>query len=279
MIYLFMALRIEAQPWLREPGWKSLDTPFPSYQKDDILLTLTGTGPLSAASAVSSVLSTHALQPEDVLIQCGIAAGAAHAQPGECYLIHKITDFSSHRDYYPDRFLREVLPEASLITGSIPYDSGAADPDLSSLLPLDSNEPVLYDMEASGVMHAASAFLGPHQIVCVKIVSDTGELLTKETALPFTEALKPCVDRVIACLGSAQVSASVPKPDCHALAEQLHCSVTMERQLIQLLTYCELAGIQWKSIAEHFQNTGRIPVRTRSEGKQILEELRHELLR
>ena len=279
MIYLFMALRIEAEPWLKEPGWKPVESRFPSYEKDNVLLTITGTGPLSAAAAVSSILTAHDPHPEDVLIQCGIAAGVRKAELGRVYRIHKVTDFNSHRDYYPDDLPQDGLPEASLISASrIYHPDSITDAELEPFLFSPTEEPVLFDMEAAGVMDAAAAFLGPHQITCMKIVSDTGTAISKEEASRFSLILQENVDQRINEIRKRPPIPLIPKPDCSGLSRQLHCSLTMERQLSQLLYYCELAGIDWKSKIRMYETNGRLPTADRNEGKQILEELRHDLL-
>ena len=280
MIYLFTALRIEAEPWLKEPGWKPVESRFPSYEKDNVLLTITGTGPLSAAAAVSSILTAHDPHPEDVLIQCGIAAGVRNAEIGCVYRIHKVTDFNSHRDYYPDDLPQDGLPEASLISASrIYHPDSITDAELEPFLFSPTEEPVLFDMEAAGVMDAAAAFLGPHQITCMKIVSDTGTAISKEEASRFALVLREAVDPVMHVIQNRPRVSHITKPDCTDLSRRLHCSLTMERQLSQLLYYCELAGIDWKSKIRQYEASGQLPATDRSEGKQVLEELRHDLLR
>lgn len=280
MIYLFVALRAEADPWLSESGWKPVESPFSAYEKNNLLLTITGTGPLSASAAVSSILSTHALCEDDVLIQCGIAAGVSNASVGSVYRIHKVTDFNSHRDYYPDLSISDGLPEASLITaGRIFHSDSISNADLKPFLFPQAEEPVLFDMEAAGVLHAAASFLGPHQIICLKIVSDTGGAITKEEAARFSNLLHNHVNQLMGNIQNTSVTPSIQKPDGKELAAQLHCSLTMERQLSQLLHYCQLAGIDWRKTVQDYQASGRLPVSLREEGKQVLEELRHDLLR
>lgn len=284
MIYLFTALRIEAEPWLVNAVPQNTSGPFPVYASEDVLLTITGTGPLSASAAVASILATHKLSPQDQLIHCGIAAGVTGAATGQTYRIHKITDYSSRRDYYPDLLIPSSLPEASLISGSLILSSSSSRPHLigQDLQPFlhDCNETVLYDMEAAGVFHAASQVLAPHQIHCFKIVSDQGDVITPQEAAHFASLLHDAIVSELPAIRSAALQESpVPAPDTQKLAEDLNCSVTMERQLKQLIRYCQLADIPWQAETAAYYADGRLPVSSREEGKRILKEMFHALLK
>ena len=167
MIFLFTALRAEAMPFIRNLNLKMEEGPFSIYRNPDTILTVTGTGPLSAAAAVSSVLSIHPAGEEDFLMNIGIAAGISNASLQMVYRIHKVTDLSSGKDYYPDLLITPSTPEASLITGARRYTNEPTSDPISrempgSKLPVMNDETILYDMEGSGIVMAASHFLAPH---------------------------------------------------------------------------------------------------------------------
>ena len=284
MIFLFAALRIEAMPFIRNLNLEPEEGPFSIYRNEDTILTVTGTGPLSAAAATASVLSTHPVGEDDFLMNVGTAAGIANACLHTVYRIHKVTDLSSGRDYYPDLLITPSGPEATLITGG-KLCSNEPDPDqiswdmLNSELPLLQNEPVLYDMEASGIVTAASHFLAPHQIRILKAVSDEGTPVTGREVSSLAELLYNAYLEELPCMKAQCVKEAVPAVSCDSLADDLHASLTMRRSLSQLLYYCELAGIDYHTVIDSYYQRGLLPANDRQKGKILLEEIRHELLR
>ena len=283
MIFLFTALRAEALPFIRNLNLEMEEGPFPVCRNQDTILTVTGTGPLSAAAAVSSVLSIHSPGEEDFLMNIGIAAGISNASLHTVYRIHKVTDLSSGKDYYPDLLITPSTPEASLITGAKRYAGEPTDPVFrtvsDSKLPVLSDEAILYDMEGSGIAMAASHFLAPHQIRILKAVSDAGNPITKEDVSVLAELLYQAYLEELPCMKAQCVKEEVPAVSCDSLAEDLHASLTMRRSLSQLLYYCELAGIDSHSVIDSYYQRGLLPVNDRQKGKILLEEIRHELLR
>ena len=284
MIFLFTALRAEALPFIRNLNLEMEEGPFSIYRNQDTILTVTGTGPLSAAAAVSSVLSIHPVGEEDFLINAGLAAGISNASLQTVYRIHKVTDLSSGRDYYPDLLISSSAPEASLITGGKLYSQNPVPDQISremlrSELPVMKDEPVLYDMEASGIVQAASHFLAPHQIRILKAVSDKGNTITKEDAASLAELLYNAYLEELPCMKAQCMKEDVPMISCDSLANDLHVSLTMRRSLSQLLYYCELAGIDYHCVIDSYYQRGLLPACDRQNGKILLEEIRHELLR
>ncbi len=283
MIYIFTALRAEALAFIRNQNLKAKEGPFQIYRNDEQILAVTGTGPLSAAAAVSSILSLYPPGAEDFLINAGIAAGISNAAVQTVYRIHRIRDLASGRDFYPDLLITSSIPEASVITGSricacCPKPDQISREELLSVLPLTEEEPLLYDMEAAGVIHAASRFLAPHQICILKAVSDEGKPVTSDDAAALSEKLYTAFLEELPCMKAQCVKEEIPSAACDSLAEDLHASVTMRRSLSQLLYYCELAGIPYRSVLDQYYENGRLPASNRQEGKLLLDEIRHALL-
>ncbi|MBQ1439275.1 MAG: hypothetical protein IIZ10_06275 [Solobacterium sp.] len=271
MRYIFTALRNEAADLIRELHLKPADTSLQCYENENTVLTVTGTGPLSAASACAAVLFSHHVTDRDIVINAGIAAAIQNGRENELYVIHKIHDASSDRDYYPDLIPAPGVPEAELITGAKPYRAS------NTALSFKSDAAVLYDMEGAAVFHAASMFLPPHRIRLLKLVSDFGET----GQIQFDPAWSSMIKNAV--LQEAERMETVPPhpekqvPDCAALAQELHATVAMKRRLEQALRYAELAGIDWNEIVRQYREDGLLPSADKEAGKQILERLIYDI--
>lgn len=271
--FLFFALQKEAAPLIHALNLKQTDGRIRCFRNEDTILTLTGTGPLSAAAAVSAVLAQNQADETDFLINAGIAAGVAGAEWMRVYRIHKVHDCASERDYYPDLPSDRLFPEAALLTGSALFRKGQH--------AIHSESPLLYDMEGSAILHAGSMFLPLHRICLLKAVSDSGEVPSDETISRCASLLCDAVLRELERLRSdsspVPLHSDIPS-SLRTLSAELNASVTMERRLNQLLRYCALAGIDPSSVLQQLREAGRLPAASREEGKKILEVLFHELL-
>ena len=271
MRYIFTALRQEAAVLIRELDLKPCNISLQCYQNDNTILTVTGTGPYSAAAACGAVLCRADKNGSDLVINAGIAASLCGAAKGSLYTVNRIHDCSSGRDYYPDLVPLSGYPEAGLCTGAVPYHTG--DP----IIDEPGNGPLLYDMEGAGFYHAASLFLSPHRIRLLKLVSDFGDTdkLTFDPA--WAEKLSEAV------LAEAERMETVPArpakrmPDCDALCSELHATAAMRARLEQALRYAELSGINWQAMEEAYRRKGLLPANDKETGKKLLEDFIHEL--
>ena len=271
MRYIFTALRQEAALLIRELDLKPCNTSLQCYQNDNTILTVTGTGPYSAAAACGAILCRADKNSNDIAVNAGIAASLRSASKGSLYTVNRIHDCASGRDYYPDLVPLSGYPEAGLYTGAVPCRTG--DPVIDE--PGDS--PLLYDMEGAGFYHAASMFLSPHRIRLLKLVSDFGDTDRLTFDPVWAKQLKAAV------LAEAERMEAVPArpakrmPDCDALCTELHATAAMRARLEQALRYAELSGIDWKKTAEGFRKNGLLPAKDKETGKKLLEDLIHEL--
>ncbi len=272
MRYIFTALRNEAADLIRELNLKPSDTALQCYENDNTVLTVTGTGPLSAASACAAVLFSHHVTDRDIVINAGIAASIRNGREHGLYVIHKIHDGSSDRDYYPDLIPASEYPEAQLITGAKPYRASNA-----VLSSGTSDTTVLYDMEGAAVFHAASMFLPPHRIRLLKLVSDFGESDQIHFDLAWSSMIKNAVMQEAENMLGVPAHPEKQIPDCAALAQELHATVAMKRRLEQALRYAELAGIDWHAIVLRYRTAGLLPAEHKEAGKQILEKLIYDI--
>lgn len=167
MLYLFSALYCEVQPLLKPLRLKSCAaSPFQQFSNEDksILLTLTNPGPISAAAAVSAVLSKFPPKDSDFLLSLGtcarplshtaasfitaspdeyadiykttVSCGQTHTKPDSAtsasdmpvapvFRLTKLIDFSGLRSFYPDLIYPSHFPEAGCVTGARVLDTNA----------------------------------------------------------------------------------------------------------------------------------------------------------
>ena len=175
MIYLVTALYCEAQMFIEHFSLKKVmeNTRFQQFASESgqILLTVSGVGEIAAASAVSSVCAKDLPGSDDFLMNVGICA-AQGGQDG-IFLIHKLTEQTTGKTFYPDMLYRHGFNEAELVTGMTVWkrhNSGRT-ADGVQLSGQDAaadgvrlSERCLYDMEAAGVYQAGAYFFAPHQM-------------------------------------------------------------------------------------------------------------------
>lgn len=127
----------------------------------EVLLLITGTGSIHAASALSYLCGLFPPQKGDFLVNFGTCAGNIFAQKGVLYRIHAIYEGSTDRWYYPDMLLKVgEYPEASLVT-------------VARVAKTLKNQPcMLADMEAAALYQVAQMFFAQHCILFFKTVSD-----------------------------------------------------------------------------------------------------------
>ena len=157
--YLFAALPCEAKPFINHFKLKKelSVTAFTIYRSADITLTVTGLGKSAMAAGVAYTLALFPAARLPVLLNIGIAGHCSH-ELGAAFVIEKITDQETGRNYYPQLITSPPCPTHTLIT------VGQAQPDY----PFDS----LYEMEASAFYETAIRFSSSELIQCIKIISD-----------------------------------------------------------------------------------------------------------
>jgi len=156
---LHVALPLEARPWLAALQLKRVENlgRWTVYAREGWHLIVSGVGPARAAAAVGAACARFAPQR---LLSFGIAgAPRPLADKGELRLIHAIHEQTTGRAFYPDILEKHPFREAALTTWPRRVTSADA-------------PTTLVEMEAAGVWQAASAFLPPHRISLVKVVSD-----------------------------------------------------------------------------------------------------------
>lgn len=216
MIHIFSAIECEASA-------------FRHLVSDDLEIVITGIGKINAAFAVGRTfpngLSRNDLK-NDVVINIGTCGSKDHHG---IFLVNKITDEATGRDYYPDVIRVSGLNEACLIT--------------SDNIVTDPAPGFLYDMEASAVFHAASRLISPDRIIFLKMVSDSGdaESVTKDDVIRLTESHIDTIESVIEQVRNG-IGISYPSVN-EKIYERLHATSSMKVQIDELIDFAASLGI------------------------------------
>ncbi|MBR1797123.1 MAG: hypothetical protein IJ757_03820 [Clostridiales bacterium] len=252
MIYIFTALKCEGEP-LR------------LFEKDDLKVIVTGVGKTNMAFALGRTFpegSTRRSLVNDIVINIGCCC--AKSLQG-VYLINKITDQASSRDFYPDMLRVTGIKEAALIT--------------TDTLVTEPEEDVLYDMEASSFYETASRLLSPDRIITLKIVSDSGNTDGITTSY-ITSLVNDHIDQigeVIAVLRSGMTERE-DEADIELIYTMLHATEAMKVQLDELINYARLTDADInKLISEEINSICEDKELTKAQGKEVLKRVRDKL--
>lgn len=286
MIYLFTAMYCEANTLIQQYQLKkeTAQTQFQVFfnESENMRLTITGTGMIAAAAAVSSVCTKYPPGEWDFLVNIGICAGTSKKK--ELFLCNKITEETTGRTFYPDLLYQHPFCEAQVITG--PKSFGKED--LSK-----AKEACLYDMEASAIYQAGSYFLGPHQMFFLKTISDQGDFETitpkqvqcqiashMDSMAEFCNQLNRICDmnQVKHQQPDSEISSTSHDSIADNLCRDLHCSHVMAASVQQHIRYCILSGIDYQTVINEMYNEQKLPCRDKREGKLRFEELQKRLL-
>ncbi len=158
-IFIYTALPCEAKPLVKYFDLKKNAgiEPFAVYFNHDICLTVTGLGKSAMAAAVAYTQALFASVEHPVIVNTGIAGHKDHAV-GSLFLIDKIIDIDSQKNYYPPLVFTPPCPTGAIQTASRPQ--------------LGYDLPNLCDMEASAFYETATRFTSGELILCLKVISD-----------------------------------------------------------------------------------------------------------
>lgn len=165
MLVLITALHCEARPLISRLKLRKDRGPgrFEMYRGEGVLLAVSGVGMIRSAAAVSHALALVPPPERSLAVNLGIAGCADKELPsGSPVLMNKIINGAEGRAYYPDILFVHRLLEGAVMSCLKPVSCGC--PEIERGL--------FYDMEAAGFFEAASMFLPPHAVQCLKVVSD-----------------------------------------------------------------------------------------------------------
>ncbi len=273
-VLLAIALHTEARPVIERFRLKQdASSGLPVFRRDEVWLTVTGTGSMKSAIATACLLTRVEQDEDTVLFNFGIAghtqqAGEGPVSVGDRFLANKITERSTGRSFFPDLLARTPLAESVVTTVEHPLDRADA----------GTVEPGLADMEAAGFYQAAATFLPPHRIGCVKVVSDhletqrfdknrVGELIAG--ALDEFEAVVAAYRSIDD--GGPDVLTDADLQLVQDIRDRLRLTASRHRMLSDLARYYKLhTGSDLPDLTRFTQ----ISVNTRQEGDAQFERLR-----
>ena len=272
MFYVFCALYGEAKPFIEKYELER-DMSFSHYQvfgNADMILTITGVGVLPAAMAVTEVCTRIPPVSCDYLLNAGICGSIdSDVTAGDVFLVNKISDDVTKKEYYPDIIYKTGIPEKALCTVTVPgYVEGA-----------------LTDMESSGVYAAGERFFSAERMVFLKAVSDMGDTenaprelkercadtLLEKAEVFINEALEQSRRGIEDSLEQGKRGEDDLAEKIEKLAEDLRLSATMNAGLKQLLRYMSIEGGDVRGLIEKIYEEEELPVKVKSKGKRIYD--------
>lgn len=278
MILLTVALHPEARPLIARFRLQQDTTShaIPVFRRDDLALAVSGVGKLRSAIATTHLISRTSAPQDCVTLNIGIAGCTQEAVHGpiaigDLFLAHKLVEASSGREFFPDILTRIDLPEATVTTVDRP-------------LRRTSNTVLaegLVDMEASGFFLAASTFLPPDRIVCLKIVSDflETERFNKAWVSTLIEARMEEIERTFnAYRGLASLSVEVLDAAEQVLLSKIRLALRLTASQSKELTDAANGyKLRRASPLPDLTIFTQRQVSTRQEGKTLFDQLRQLL--
>ncbi|WP_128894029.1 5'-methylthioadenosine/S-adenosylhomocysteine nucleosidase family protein [Longirhabdus pacifica] len=271
MLYITTALYAEARPFIEKFSLKKKNaiSNLQYFSNDDINLIVTGTGLMSAVMGTTYLLSSHSIQSHDMMFNIGICgAKSSHFTIGEAVICNKIVHHDTKRAFYPDILFQHALQEGSL-------ESFSHIVDLQTDLHLESD---MVDMEGAGWYYASSQFMSPHQLVCIKVISDylDASHITSDQVTTWIDNQLPAIIHVQAALSTIiqpkkEIFNEEEKRWLDNIKTQLRLTVTQYHKLNQLTMQYK---IRTKQPLEWIAPYATMPiVSTKQERKEIFEQI------
>ena len=237
MLYILTALKCEAAALGGLPG--------------EVIVTGVG-------GRVVDRINQLGLKPDDYVLNVGICAGL---EKGEGYLINQVISSVTGRRFYPD----------------ILFESGAKEMTLtySDEVVTSVEDNMLYDMESALICDAVLKIIPPSNLALYKVVSDSGENFP--SANEVTQLIRARGDeikKIASLLVANEVSVSyefIPE----SIKDKLRLTQYMRNELKDLEHYCVASGRQDEvlKLLSSMENEGRIPVKDKKAGREVLDEI------
>jgi hypothetical protein len=230
MLIWVAALHCEAKPVIdyyrlrKSPPGQAFDV----YRGDGMACIVSGPGKLACAAACAWMAAACADQPALAWINLG-TAGAAEHEIGTAFRLLKITDGDSDKSYFPVAVATAKLEGSDCLTLARPCTDYRAD--------------CLFDMEASGFMHAALYFSSAELVQAVKVVSDNRREACGRDRPRISGLIHDRIEDIVveaeslADLAQAQASLEAPAESWRQLLALAHFSATQKSRLRVLWRY------------------------------------------
>ncbi|NLO82447.1 MAG: hypothetical protein GX094_05230 [Clostridiales bacterium] len=278
MIYVVAALPWEARPIVerhklkRDDGCKF----FPLFKGNGMYLIVSGIGKMASAIATTYLLAGVNTDQGVAIVNIGVCGAASQKHSiGTPVLIHRIVDYETGREYYPDILLEHPFVEGSIATHNRLVRQKDVD---SGQIQLCAD---FVDMEASGFFQAASKFLSPHQIYIIKIIGDYLEADNfdkSEIVGLITEAM----DKIDGFLEQIEIYCKPNEPifsddelgQLEDIKKRLRLTVTQGHQLVELARRYKLrAGKPLPDLSDIVVEE----VKIKAEGRKAFERIKRIL--
>lgn len=285
MLHIFTALYCEAHIFIKQ--FKMVknqeNTSFQEFYNEaaGVRLTITGVGEIAAAAAVGSAYTAYKPTPKDFLLNVGICAHAT--KKDGIFLCNKIIEKETGKTFYPDMLYRHNFREETIVTGMLPWRNELG------------YGKMLYDMEAAAIYQTGIRFLGPHQMLFLKIISDNGVLngtadniskdVSSRQVIQLMENYQDCIFEYIGQLSAIGQEQKHGNYHLHSEDEtlletfctDLHCSKAMRDSMQQYIRYLSLSDIDYKTMIQEMYQKGLLPCKDKREGKRRFEEFKQRL--
>lgn len=250
---------------------------------ENIYLVITGTGMINAATAVGTFAGKYGLTSEDYVLNIGSCGAMGNINKGEVYICNKVRNVSQERDFYPDILYRHGFNEGRILCVTKVYDGS------NSHIFEGEEGDFLYDMESAGIYESCNKFIGPHQILIIKLVTDFGGDSKNVTPKTIDDAFRSCKDGIFSQINtlikiqfedkSQKLLSHNGQVLYHDMVTSLCCSKTMELELKQIVRYTELSKRQGEleKIIDEMRVDGILPCKSKREGKKCFEEIKNRL--
>jgi hypothetical protein len=275
MIYILTAMYYEAKPIISHLGLKRDNDikRFQVFRNDEVALIISGVGMISSSIAATYLLTQYNVKPTDLFLNVGVCGTTNRGiKLGDVFLCHKIINHDSKKTFYPDMLFKHPFKE-----GVLESFSKVVTKDMTADIKGD-----LVDMEGAGACEAAFTFLPPHQINCIKIVSDylevshikpeeISDIVNKNIGLIVEWMQK----RHKAIIAKSSVLTDEEKDILKIISEKLKLSVTMNHQLIQL---AQQYKIREGNLIDIFKPLLSVECESKREGKNYFGKLKKQLM-
>ncbi len=270
MIFIVTALTLEAAPIIDYFKLKKDMTihPYSVYKGSDIALIVSGVGKLKSAMASVYLYNIYGTGGKDVLINIGFCGtNNKRFETGSLLVVNKVTDMDTGRDYYPDVFFGDGIPQ-------IPVQCY---PKIVKVADIAKQTDLFCDMESAGIMEASKKFFYAHNVIVLKIISDYLEpqKLDKAKLKRYIEINMPTLESIINEVRHLnEDSGKLPLEEGKTSLEDLCLSLRFTQAMKLILTKevkrARMNGLEPLNSLKQFYG---LKVDSKEEGKKYFEHI------
>ena len=211
-----------------------------------------------AGRRASDAVAKIGLTANDFVLNAGICAGG---EKGKGYLINQVISRDTGRRFYPDMVFEAGAEEMTLTT--------------SSEIVTSVEDGMLYDMEAALICEEVLKVIPPSNLAIYKVVSDSGDKFP--TANEVTALMRAHADEIkkiaiLLCNSKGERKYEFLPEEIY---QELRLTQYMRNELKDIEHYCVVSGREdeLRKIFARMKEQGRIPVRDKKAGREVLDEI------